>query len=251
MASHPATRVDPNRGPGRHPTARLRLPVAGVLLAALAVSAGCSAGTTATDAVVPTPESATSSTTSQSQSLAIDRIVQGAVDVLSTSTELAWAKYQEVDNVDNPRAEAAAEADFVRTATARGVPASVAKDMATSLLATARDVEVRLMMQWNTAVEPPPSSPPKGIQAELTPRMAQAEEAIAMAMGDLASGGLPADWSAPLNEARARAELRLPPGVTAEDLSITLAPLAQWQPAPTSTPKSKRRAKSAEPATGR
>lgn len=251
MASHRASRVRANRGAGRQATGRRRLPVAGVLLAAVAASAGCSAGTTATDAVVPAPQATASTATSQSQSLATDRVVQGAVDVLSTSTELAWAKYQELKNVDNPPAEAAAEADFVQTATARGVPASVARDMATSLLSAARDVEVRLMMQWNTAVEPPPSSPPKDIKAELTPRMRQAETAVAMAMGDLASSGLPADWPAALNEARARAELRLTPGVTAEDLSITLAPLARWQPAPTSTPKAKRRAGSAKPATGR
>lgn len=236
MAFHPRRQVDPGVAP--QADTRTKAITVGALVAIMALTAvsGCSAGTSATDAVVPaasTAERAGSTGSSLSQTLGTDRMVQGVVDVLSTSTELAWAKYQEMKDVDNPQADAEAMEAFVTTATARGVPAAVANDMAAGLASAARDIEVQLIMEWNTAVEPLPSSPPKNIKTELTPRMRDAEQAVAAAMGDLATSGLPADWPGALNEAQARAEGRLPSGVTREDLAVALSPLAQWRPAPT------------------
>lgn len=156
------------------------------------------------------------------------RMTDAVKDRLAIMPDVAYVKYVQKLPIDDAVREKATTAAFVKSTTEGGVPPSFAGQVMDAQIQAAKAVQRSLIAQWSTGVTAPPTGPPADLANELRPRIDDATEALATALIQMQSQGVPGDWPVPLDQAATQSASTLAAGVTKTIYAQALEPLAHW-----------------------
>ncbi|MGV1036985.1 MAG: hypothetical protein ACOYD0_08155 [Candidatus Nanopelagicales bacterium] len=166
---------------------------------------------------------------------------------LGVMDQVAWVKYDDKSNVDDPRSDRVETKAFLAATTPAGVPKDVATATIEAQLEAGKSVQRLLIQRWATGVTPPPTGLPPNLATDVDPIIAEYTADIAAGMRQLQVQGVPNAWSTIMAKAADERAANLPAYVPRAAFDQAVAPIASWpppKPAASEAPKEKKRKKS-------
>lgn len=178
-------------------------------------------------ATVPTTQAAAVDTSDPAPRRLAHHFVSAVIERLDVMPSVAYTKYRLGIPVNDPVREAAAEQAFVDAARDRDIPTPLARRVILAQFTAAKQVQRRLILQWNEGRRTVPTRQPADLTSRLRPRIDAATQRLLDVLADYSAVRPLPGWNHALTEAQQRADPSLRSALIPRNVRTAVAGVAR------------------------